>query len=262
MSAGSGRLAGKSAIITGAAQGLGLAIAKRFAAEGARLLLADIDEAKVRAAAAELGAEAIRTDVSSNIDIATLATAAINKLGVIDVLVNNAGVFHGATLFDLSEAEFDRVMAINVKSVLLATQAVAPHMRARGCGSIINMSSLGGVLAQPSALAYSVSKAAVCQLTNASALALAPYNVRVNAIGPSTFATDMAEAVYADADTKRSMLARTPMGRIGRPDEVAGVALFLASEDSSYVTGKTIYVDGGRMGLNITMPNMTMTERT
>jgi glucose 1-dehydrogenase len=134
---------------------------------------------------------------------------------------------------------------------------MAPHMIARGRGAIVNMASLSATLAAPTALAYSVSKAAVAQLTNAAALALAPHGVRVNAIGPGTIDTEMAHGVYANAEAHRAILSRTPMGRLGTPEEVAGVALFLASDDSAFVTGKTIFVDGGRMGLNLTMPERT-----
>jgi NAD(P)-dependent dehydrogenase (short-subunit alcohol dehydrogenase family) len=249
-----GRLAGKSAIVTGAARGLGRGIAARFAAEGARLLLADRDGPAVAAAAEALGQQAMTVDVSVKDEVRAMVERAISAFGGVDILVNNAGVFHAAGLLALDEAEFDQVMAVNVKSALFAIQAVAPHMMARRAGSIVNMASLNSTLAAPTALAYAVSKAAVAQLTNAAALALAPYGVRVNAIGPGTIDSDMAERALGDEEARRSILSRTPMGRLGTPEEVAGVALFLASEDSGFVTGKTIFVDGGRLGLNLTMP--------
>jgi NAD(P)-dependent dehydrogenase (short-subunit alcohol dehydrogenase family) len=249
-----GRLDGKSAIITGAAQGLGRAIAERFVAEGARVLLADRNAEKAQQAADALGQRALAVDVSVKADVDAMVAHAIAAFGGLDILVNNAGVFHGAGLLDLSEEEFDRVTAINVKSVLFATQAAARHMIARGGGVIINLASLAAALAAPTAIAYCTTKAAVMQLTNAAAIALAPHGVRVNAIGPGTIDSEMAQSAYLNEEVRRAIQARTPMGRMGRAEEVAGVALFLASDDSAYVTGKTIFVDGGRMGLNLTMP--------
>jgi NAD(P)-dependent dehydrogenase (short-subunit alcohol dehydrogenase family) len=145
-------------------------------------------------------------------------------------------------------------MATNLKSVLFATQAVAPQMIERGDGAIVNVASVAAVLGGASALAYCLSKAGVVQLTNVAALTLAPHGVRVNAVGPGTVDTEMAQAAYADPAARGQALSRTPMGRFGRPEEVASVALFLASDDAAYVTGKTIYADGGRMGLNLTVP--------
>ena len=248
-----GKLEGKTAIVTGAAQGLGRAIAARFVEEGARVLLADRNGEAVRAAAGELKQPAATVDVAKASDINTMVAQALRDFGPIDILVNNAGIFHGASVLELSEADFDRVMAVNVKSILFATQTVAPHMIARKSGAIVNMASLAAVLGSEMALAYCVSKAAVAQLTNCTALTLAPHGVRVNAIGPSTFNTDLARTAYLDPEMQRQVLSRTPLGRLGRPEEIAGVALFLASDDAAYVTGKTLYVDGGRLGLNLTM---------
>lgn len=249
-----GRMAGKAAIVTGAAQGIGLAIATRFVAEGAQVLLVDRNREAVEGAAAGLAQQSTTVDVSAREEVAAMVARALEAFGRIDILVNNAGVFHRASLLELTEADFDRVLAINLKSVLFATQAVAPHMIARRSGAIVNVSSVAAVLGADIALAYCVSKAGVAQLTNVSALALAPYGIRVNAVGPGTFATEMAQAAYADADLQRQVLSRTPLGRLGRPEEAASAVLFLASDDAAYVTGKTIYVDGGRMGLNLTMP--------
>ena len=249
-----GVLEGKRAIVTGAAQGLGLAIAERYVQEGARVVMADINDELLHVEADRLGQAAFTTDVSRKESVISLVTYAAELFGGLDIMVNNAGIVHGASVLDIEEREFDRVMTINVKSVLFGIQAVAPLMISAGNGSIINMSSLASLLAGPDGAAYSISKAAVSQLTNAAAIALAPKGVRVNAIGPGTIATEMARSVYDHETAREAVLSRTPMGRLGTPEEVAGVAVFLAGEDSSYVTGKTIIVDGGRLGLNITMP--------
>lgn len=247
-----GRLAGKRAVITGAAQGIGKAIAERFAAEGARLLLADIDGPKVEAVAAELGQQAIAAEVARKAEVEAIVARAGELWGGLDVLVNNAGVTHAAELDALSEEDFDRVFAINLKSALWATQAAA---RLMGPGSaVINMSSVNAVLAIPNQIPYAISKGAMKQLTNVTALALADKGIRVNAIGPGSIMTDLLKGIMTDRAAQDRIMSRTPMGRCGEPEEIAAVALFLASEDSSYITGQTIYPDGGRLGLNYTVP--------
>lgn len=247
-----GRLAGRRALITGAAQGIGQAIAARFAAEGAELMLADIDMARLEPVAAALGAKAVACDVASKAEIEALFAAVSAHWGGLDVLVNNAGITHAAQLDDLTEDDFDRVFATNLKSALWATQAAA---RLMGEGSaIINMSSVNAVLAIPNQIPYAISKAAMKQLTNVTALALSPRGIRVNAVGPGSIMTDMLKGIMTDAAAQERILSRTPLGRCGEPDEVASVALFLASQDASYLTGQTIYPDGGRLGLNYTMP--------
>jgi NAD(P)-dependent dehydrogenase (short-subunit alcohol dehydrogenase family) len=248
-----GRLVDRTAIITGAAQGIGLAIARRFTDEGARLLLADRNEAAVRSVASELGQDAMRVDVAVKTEVESMVARAEERFGHIDILVNNAGVFSSSDLLELTESDFDRVLAVNLKSILFAIQAAAPGMINRKTGAIVNVTSLAAALGAPNALAYCVSKAGATQLTNVAALALAPHGIRVNAVGPGTIATDMAKGFYGDSESQRRVLERTPMGRMGEPEEIASVALFLASEDAAYVTGKTIYVDGGRLGLNLTM---------
>lgn len=247
------RLAGKRCVITGAAQGIGKAIAERFAAEGATLLLADIDAARVEALAAALGQQAFIADVAKKAEVEALIARAAELWGGLDVLVNNAGITHPASLDDLTEEDFDRVFATNLKSALWGTQAAA---RLMGPGSaVINMSSVNAVLAIPNQIPYVVSKGAMKQLTNVTALALADKGIRVNAIGPGSIMTDMLRGIMAEDDATRGrIMSRTPLGRAGEPEEVAAVALFLASEDSSYLTGQTIYPDGGRLGLNYTVP--------
>lgn len=247
------RLAGKRCVITGAAQGIGKAIAERFVAEGATLLLADIDAARVEAVAADLGQQAFVADVAKKAEVEALIARAGELWGGLDVLVNNAGVTHAASLDDLTEEDFDRVFATNLKSALWGTQAAA---RLMGPGSaVINMSSVNAVLAIPNQIPYVVSKGAMKQLTNVTALALADKGIRVNAIGPGSIMTDMLRGIMAEDDAARDrIMSRTPLGRAGEPEEVAAVAVFLASADSSYLTGQTIYPDGGRLGLNYTVP--------
>ena len=247
------RLAGKRCVITGAAQGIGKAIAERFAAEGASLLLADIDGPRVEALAAALGQQAFVADVSKKAEVEGLIARAGELWGGLDVLVNNAGITHPASLDNLTEEDFDRVFATNLKSALWGIQAAARQMEPGS--AVINMSSVNAVLAIPNQIPYVVSKGAMKQLTNVTALALADKGIRVNAIGPGSIMTDMLRGIIAEDDAARDrIMSRTPLGRAGEPEEVAAVALFLASEDSSYLTGQTIYPDGGRLGLNYTVP--------
>ncbi len=247
-----GRLAGKRALVTGAAQGIGRAIAAGFVAEGAQVLLADIDADGAACTAAQLGQHAFTADLSRKGEIERLFAHLTRHWGSLDILVNNAGVTHSAELDDLSEDDFDRVFAINLKAALWATQAAA---RLMGPGSaVINMSSVNAVVAIPNQIPYAISKGAMKQLTNVTALALAPKGIRVNAIGPGSIMTAMLQGIMHDQAAQDRILSRTPLGRWGEPEEVAAVAVFLASSDSSYITGQTIYPDGGRLGLNYTVP--------
>jgi NAD(P)-dependent dehydrogenase (short-subunit alcohol dehydrogenase family) len=247
----SGRLAGKCAVITGAAQGIGKAIAEAFLAEGAELLLADSDAERLAATAEELDQEGLVIDVAHKAEIERLFARVAQRWGGLDVLVNNAGVTHAAELDDLTEEDFDRVFAINLKSALWATQAAA---RLMGEGSaVVNMSSVNAVLGIPNQIPYALSKSAMKQLTNVTALALASKGIRVNAIGPGSIMTDMLKGIMTNQAAQDRILSRTPLGRCGEPAEVAAIAVFLASSESSYVTGQTIYSDGGRLGLNYTV---------
>jgi glucose 1-dehydrogenase len=246
-------LVGKVAVVTGAGRGLGLAIATRFVAEGARVLLADLNREALEVAAAQLGQPALCIDVSRRDEVERMITSASSELGPVDILVNNAGMYRNTPLEHLTEEEFDRIIAVNLKSTLFGIQAVAPQMISRRSGSIVNIASVAARLGAVGTIAYGVAKAGVVQLTNVAAIELAPHNVRVNAVGPGTFATEMSVGAYADPSLLDKVLPRIPLGRMGLPEEAAGVTLFLASDDSSYVTGKTIYADGGRMGLNLTM---------
>ena len=247
-----GRLLGKRAVVTGAAQGIGRAIATAFVAEGARVLLADIDAEGVARTAVELGQPAFTADVSRKSEIERLFAHVTEDWGGLDILVNNAGVTHAAELDDLTEEDFDRVFAINLKSALWATQAAA-RLMAPG-SAVVNMSSVNAVLAIPNQIPYAISKGAMKQLTNVTALALAPKGIRVNAIGPGSIMTAMLQGIMSDQAAQDRILSRTPLGRWGEPEEVAAIAVFLASSESSYITGQTIYPDGGRLGLNYTVP--------
>jgi glucose 1-dehydrogenase len=246
------RLSGKRALVTGAAQGIGKAIAAAFVAEGAQVLLIDLDAARLAETAAELGQEALVADISQKAEIEHIFAHVAESWGGLDVLVNNAGITHAAELDALTEADFDRVLAINLKAPLWATQAAARVMGPGG--AVINMSSVNAVLAIPNQIPYAVSKGALKQLTNVTALALASKGIRVNAIGPGSIMTDMLKGIMNDRTAEEKILSRTPLGRCGEPEEVAAVAVFLASSESSYITGQTIYPDGGRLGLNYTVP--------
>jgi glucose 1-dehydrogenase len=246
-----GRLDGKRAVVTGAAHGIGRAIAERFVAEGAILILADIDRIALQSLSAALGQMGVPTDVSRKTNIDALFDRVTQEWNGLDILVNNAGVTHAADLLDLTEEDFDRVMAINLKSALFATQRAARIMKSGG--AIINMSSVNAILGIPNQIPYALSKAALKQLTNVTALSLAAQGIRVNAIGPGTILTDLARSILTDRAAEDRMMSRTPLGRGGSPEEVASVAVFLASQDSSYITGQTIYPDGGRLGLNYTV---------
>ena len=185
-----------------------------------------------------------------------MIAATLAAFGRIDILINNAGVTHAAEFLDLHEDDFDRVLRINLKSMFLCSQAAARDMVARGEGGcIINMSSVNAELTIPNQVPYVISKGGVNQLTRVAAIALAQYDIRVNAIGPGTILTELAKkAVLGSPEARHTILSRTPLGRCGEPEEVASIAAFLASDDASYMTGQTLYADGGRMALNYTVP--------
>ncbi len=250
------RLKGKVALVTGAARGIGLACAEAFAREGARVVLSDVDAKTGAEAAARLGGRFIACDVSRKAQVVAAVEEAVKAYGRLDIAVANAGIVHAAEFLDLEEADFDRVIAVNLKGVFLLGQAAARQMvKQGGGGAIINMSSVNAVLAIPNQVPYVVSKGGINQLTKVMAVSLAPHRIRVNAIGPGTILTELARtAVLGNKEAERKILSRTPMGRMGEPAEIGSVALFLASDEASYLTGQTLYPDGGRLALNYTVP--------
>ena len=258
------QLKDKVAIVTGAAQGIGFAIAERFVKEGAKVVLSDIETGKGKEAADRLklaGGETrfVSCDVGDAGQVTALVGDAVRDYGRLDIMVSNAGTIHTAEFLDLEERNFDKVLRTDLKGAFLTGQAAARQMVKQGAegsggGTIINMSSVNAILAIPNQVPYNVSKGGINQLTHVMALALAPHNIRVNAIGPGTIATEMAQVVMDDEAARKKIMSRTPMGRLGEPAEVAAIAVFLASAESSYVTGQVIYCDGGRLPLNYTVP--------
>lgn len=256
---------GKSAIVTGAAQGIGRACAERLAREGARVVLADVNSAELKLAADAITvggatAVAVTCDVRSKGEVDALIADAIAAHGTLDLLVNNAGVLDDCPFLDLPEAELDRVLSVNLKGAFLVGQAAARQMARqretmpdRAPGAIVNMSSVNAWFGLPDHVAYSMSKGGIMQLTKAMAVALAPTGIRVNAVGPGTIDTPLIKDVVKDAAFQKKVLSRTPLGRYGEPAEIAAIVAWLLSQEASYVTGTTVYADGGRMPLNYVM---------
>ncbi len=246
------RLADKIAIVTGAASGFGRGIAEAFAAEGARVVVADIDVARADEVAATIGngALSIDIDVSKKDDVTRLVETTVDAFGGLDIVVNNAGVTHrNQSLMTVTEDEFDRIYAVNVKSIYLMTLAVVPELEKRGGGSIINTASTAGLRPRPGLTWYNGSKGAVITLTKSMAAELAPKNIRVNAINPVIGETGLLEEFMGTADTAESrarFVAGIPLGRMSKPSDIANAALFLADPASHFITGVAIEVDGGR----------------
>jgi len=241
-------LAGRVAVITGGAQGLGYAIAEAFVAEGARVLLGDLDTAATTAAAETLGgsdvARALACNVTSAAEVDHLVATAVQEFGSLDIMVNNAGITRDATLRKMTEQQFDDVISVHLKGTWNGTRSAAAIMREQGRGAIINMSSISGKVGFVGQTNYSAAKAGIVGLTKAAAKELAHLGVRVNAIQPGLIRSAMTEAMPQRIwDAK---LAEVPMGRAGEPSEVASVAVFLSSDLSSYMTGTVLEVTGGR----------------
>jgi len=248
-------LNGRVCIVTGGAQGIGEACVRRFAREGAHTVIADVDDARGQALAAELGALYVRCDVGDKAAVDALVAATLAAHGRVDVLVNNAGIFRAADFLEVTEADFDAVLRVNLKGAFLVGQAVAREMAKAGNGAIVNMSSVNGTLAIPTISSYNVSKGGINQLTRVMALALADRGIRVNAVAPGTIATELAaKAVLTSEEAKARIMSRTPMKRLGEPGEIADAVAYLASDAASYITGEIVVVDGGRMTLNYTVP--------
>ncbi len=251
------RLQDKVAIVTGGAQGIGLACARAFAQEGAKVMICDINDEPGQAAAVSISDSAIyrHCDVGDRAQVESLIAATVEHFGGVDIMLSNAAVLHTADFLDVDEEALDQTIRVNLKGVFLTGQAAARQMVLSGHGGvIINMSSVNAVTAIPTISPYVMCKGGVGQLTKVMALSLADKGIRVNAIGPGTILTDMAAKVMEDDEARRMILSRTPLGRCGEPDEVASVAVFLASDQSSYMTGQTLYVDGGRLALGYTVP--------
>ncbi len=240
-----GRLAGRRAVVTGAAQGIGAAIARCFVAHGATVVALDVDLARLGPTCARIAATPISADLSDPAAAASAMQQAIELLGGIDILVNNAGVLRMAPLLDITIDDWDFTFDVNVRSMLITTQIAARWMIANESpGSIINMASMGGKLGSPNQAHYAASKAAVIAFTRVTALELGPHAIRANCICPGYVLTEMGAATRTP-EMVRAWSARSPLGRLAEPDDVADMALFLASEQSSYCTGQAMNVSGG-----------------
>ncbi|MDO5371395.1 SDR family NAD(P)-dependent oxidoreductase [Paracoccus sp. (in: a-proteobacteria)] len=253
------RFAGKVVVITGAAQGIGRATAERFLSEGARVVIADINAERLEATAREIGSPdavlPVVADVSRKDQVDALVAQAVATFGRVDVMVNNAGIAPVMEFLDVTEEVYDRVLGVNLRGAFLGTQAAARQMIAQGEGGvIINMSSINSGLANPNVATYAISKGGMNQITSTAAVAFAPHGIRVCGVGPGTIATEIIKGAFTERAGMDAILARTPLGRLGKPAEIAGVVAFLASDDASYITGETIYPDGGRRVLNYTVP--------
>jgi 3-oxoacyl-[acyl-carrier protein] reductase len=236
-------------VVTGGASGFGEGIARRFAGEGAHVVIADLNDEAARKLAKEIDGLAVRADISRGADVKALAKAALEQFGGIDILVNNAGIGHRPQSLDtLSEEDFDRILAINAKSVYLTAREIVPLMKARKHGAILNIASTGGVSPRPNLTWYNASKGWMITATRAMAVELAPFGIRVNAINPVAGETPLL-ATFMGEDTpeiRAKFLASIPIGRFSTPQDIAAAACFLCSDEASMITGVALEVDGGR----------------
>jgi 3-oxoacyl-[acyl-carrier protein] reductase len=245
------RLAGKVAIVTGGASGFGAGIVRKFAAEGANVLIADINLEGAEALARELGQKAGHVDVSKDASVNQLAAAALMAFGKVDILVNNAGVSHlPAPMDEISEADFDRVFNVNIKSVYLTARHLVPHFKARKTGAILNVASTAAVSPRPRLSWYNASKGWMVTATKSMAIELAPFGVRVNAINPVAGETPLLKTFMGGEDTpevRAKFLSTIPLGRFSTPEDMGNAACFLCSDEASMITGVAMEVDGGRV---------------
>ena len=253
------RLAGKVAVVTGAARGIGRATAERLLAEGAKVVVSDVDMEQLNKTASEMSTPenvfVQRADVSKKREVVQLIEAAVQRFGAIDIMVNNAGIAPVVDFLDVTEDLLDRVLDVNLKGAFYGTQAAGRQMISQGKGGvIINMSSINSGLANPNVAPYAISKGGMNQVTSTAAVAFAPHDIRVVGVGPGTIMTDMVAGAFVQSAGNHAILSRTPLGRYGKASEVASVVAFLASDDASYMTGETVYVDGGRRVLNYVVP--------
>ncbi len=243
-------LTGKVALVTGASRGLGRSIAQGLAEAGADLVLTSRHLRDVEAVAAELGRGRrkvlpLQADVTQEAEVEEMVGRAVASMGKIDILVNNAGINIRKPVLDLTESDWDQTLDTNLKGCFLVAKAVGRHMLARQTGSVVNIASMLATVVHPDRAAYASSKGGLVQLTRVLAVEWAPYNVRANAICPGPFLTDLNKAILNDPEKLRWFMDRLPMKRFGRPEELVGSVIFLASEASSYITGTTLYIDGG-----------------
>ena len=256
------RVKGKRVVVTGGARSIGRACAERFAAEGASVAILDVLAERGQAAARDIAenhgvpCRFYSCDVGAKSAVDGAIEQVVRDFGGIDILFSNAGITRRANFLELTEEDWDDVIRINLKSMFLVGQKVARHMADRGeGGAIVNMSSSSVRMTMPTIAPYAASKGGISALTTAMSLSLAPHGIRVNAVGPGTIYTELnKDNLLKDVDKRREILSRIPLMRFGEGQDVASVVLFLASDDAGYITGETIYVDGGRSGLNYTLP--------
>ena len=255
MSASHFALADKIAVVTGASRGIGRAIALAFAEAGADLVIASRTKTTLEKVAQEISCLGQRTlvvvcDVSQALDVDEMRKRVIEEFGRIDILVNNAGISPVYTRAQKhKEEEWDRILDVNLKGAFLCSRILGQEMIERKKGAIVNIASVGSVVALPRLVAYCASKAGIAEMSRVLAVEWAPYNIRVNAIGPGYIETDMTAGLRKKPALYESLIRQTPMGRLGKPEEVASVAVFLASDAASYITGQTIFVDGGWLAI-------------
>ncbi|MBW4708328.1 SDR family oxidoreductase [Roseobacter sp. YSTF-M11] len=245
------RLTGKTAIVTGSASGFGAGIARKFTSEGARVMVADLNADGAQSLAEQLGDHALshHVDVADGASVTAMTDAALKKWGHVDILVNNAGVTHLPTaLEDVTEADFDRVMAVNMKSVYLTARALVPHMKDEAAGAILNIASTAGVCPRPRLNWYNASKGWMITATKAMAVELAPHGIRVNALNPVAGETPLLKSFMGEdtPEMRKKFLATIPLGRFSTPQDIGNAACFLCSDEASMITGTAVEVDGGR----------------